>query len=94
MSTQGNRDGSENLDSMDIWYLDLLSSCVALGESLIISSFINCKQYPHFGTSSTLAEGSGKVPGTKKVPDRCQCETFYATWGIWISTSDFPSLKC
>lgn len=43
MSSQGNRDGSEELDFMDIWYLDLLSSCVALGESLIISSFINCK---------------------------------------------------
>lgn len=43
MSRRGNRDGSEDLDSMDIWYLDLLSSCVALGESLIISSFINCR---------------------------------------------------
>ena len=43
MSKQWNRDGSEDLDPMYIWYLDLLSSCVALGESLIISSFINCK---------------------------------------------------
>lgn len=53
--------------------LSLLTSCMALGKSLMISYFVEYNKYPHFGTFSVFVEMSGKMPG--------------GTEGSWIDVS-------